>query len=88
VWSVKFSAYVLKGFNFTWLTKPRKSTEIGTEFKKNNNISFVYVILSALISDLIHKQWIIQLITFDKVDTMIYQPRRSDNNWGQRTWAL
>jgi hypothetical protein len=23
-------------------------------------------------------------MTFDKVDTMVYQPRRSDNDWGQR----
>jgi len=27
---------------------------------------------------------IIQLMTYDKVDTMIYQPRRSDNYRGQR----
>jgi hypothetical protein len=26
----------------------------------------------------------IQIITFDKVDTMVYQPRRSDNYRGQR----
>jgi hypothetical protein len=27
---------------------------------------------------------IIQLMTFDKVDTMVYQPRRSDNDQGQQ----
>ena len=30
----------------------------------------------------------IQLMTFDKVDTMIYQPRRSDNYQGKWPWWL